>query len=163
MSRILYPCLVLAGLLPAALPGQTTSLRPGIASLHVGVGGHQGWIGAAAEVYVVPGRLSAIGGVGVLPVWGAQVAWGGAVRYYPLPAAVRHRPFVDVSWTLLRLTQDDAVSRPVKHWYGPGMMIGYSYLAHSGWTFTSGFGLARPDADGLLPLVHLALGWTWRR
>ena len=51
---------------------------------------------------------------------------------------------------------------PVKRDYGPGFSIGYSYTARSGLTVTAGAGAARAD-DSTVPVVHLGVGWTWRR
>ena len=152
------PFLLAAALLPGALRAQAKSEHPGFA-LHLGVGGHQGWIGGAAEVYVVRGRLSAWAGAGVLPVFGPITAAAAALRWYPPPMET-HRLFIDVSWTLVEVGQLDARYRTLRR-YAPGVMLGYSYLARSGLSLTAGGGVAGPPSDAV-PLVQLAVGWTWR-
>lgn len=50
--------------------------------------------------------------------------------------------------------------------YGPGVSLGYSYLTPSGFTLTAGGGVGAWDFGAdfeLVPVVHIAAGWTWRR
>jgi hypothetical protein len=156
--------LALLVLVPTALHSQEPAPRPAYA-LHAGVGGHQGWVGGAAEGYLLRGRLSAWVGAGVLPGYPATPAWALALRVYPIEIAASHRLFVDVSRTLVGLTQDQTLftASPTITYYRVGVTAGYSYVARSGVSFTAGGGVAPGHSESVVPLVHLAIGWTWRR
>ena len=156
------PFLLTAALLPGVLYGQAKSEPRPVFALHAGVGGHQGWIGGAAEFFVVPGRLSAWVGAGVLPGFGLTTATAAALRWYQ-PAMETHRLFVDASWTLVEIAQPLAGPYRTYRRYAEGVMFGYSYLGRSGLSLTAGGGVAGLiSKGGAVPLLHLAVGWTWR-
>jgi len=129
--------------------------------LYAGIGQHQGGVGGGAEAYLVPGRLSLWVGAGIWPGQVGLVATAAAVRWYPAPAPP-HRMFVDASWTLGVVTNTRRGSRTGRY-YAPGVMLGYSYLAGSGFSVAAGVGLAGPAYDEVVPLLQLAVGWTLRR
>ena len=158
-------------LAPLPLPSlaQDTLARP-VAALHLGFGGNYGWLGVGGEAYVQRGRLSVLAGLGVAPQ-GPTVAGAAGVRYYLVLGATPHRLFGDLSVSLMGLSRPTLVPRaplrrPLRRDYGPGVSIGYSYLARSGFTLTAGGGVGTRDLGSdfdLVPVVHIGAGWTWRR
>ncbi len=133
-------------LTPLPLPSlaQETLAGP-VAALHVGFGGNYGWLGVGGEAYVHRGRLSVLAGLGIAP-WGPTVAGAAGVRYYLVLGATPHRLFGDLSVSLMGLSRPTLVPgaplrRPLSRDYGPGVSIGYSYLARSGFTLTAGGGV----------------------
>jgi hypothetical protein len=92
---------------------------------------------------------------------GGTTAAAAALRWYPGPMET-HRIFADLSWTLVGVAGIPGAGSPTR-WYRPGVMIGYSYLAPSGFSVTAGAGLAAPVDEGMVPLAQVAFGWTWRR
>ncbi len=151
------------------ISAQDTLARP-VAALHLGFGGNYGWLGVGGEAYLQRGRLSVLAGLGIAP-WGPTVAGAAGVRYYLVLGATPHRLFGDLSVSLMGLSQPTLVpgalvTRPLGREYGPGVSIGYSYLARSGFTLTAGGGVGTPDLGSdfdLVPVVHIGAGWTWRR
>jgi hypothetical protein len=153
-------------LIPASGVAQAWFSQPSL-SIHVGFGNHYGWVGTAGEAYLLPGRLSAFAGIGVMPRelfndFPTTVAGAGGLRYYVPLRDSRHRAFADLSVSLLQLSRPAMIGAPVNQDYGPGFSIGYSYVAASGLTVTGGAGAGRAN-DSTVPVLHLGIGWTWRR
>ena len=153
--------LVLATLSPASLGAHGDAKLP-VFGLYAGIGQHQGGVGGAAEAYLVPGWLSLWVGAGVWPGSPGMVATAGAIRWYPVPEHP-HRMFVDLSWTLEGVSSVPENRRHNSRDHAPGVMMGYSYLAGSGFSVTAGVGMAGPTPEGVMPMLQLAAGWTWRR
>jgi hypothetical protein len=153
---------------PAA--AETTPARPRL-GLTAGVGGIHGWLGAHAEYFFRGGRLSAGAGAG-------QVSRGiddsdERVRTWAFAATIRgyltagkHRPFLEGSYSLLRLEWERGGTGAVDldRYYGPGLALGYRYTATGGFTVTTAVGAGwAVGADRLVDTFHLGLGYTWRR
>jgi hypothetical protein len=158
--------LLLWTLVPARAAPQAPPSQPSV-SIHVGFGNHYGWLGTAGEAYLLRGRVSAFAGIGIMPRelfnnFPTTLAGSGGLRYYVPLSGSRHRGFADLSVSLLEVSRALVIGAPVSHDYGPGLSIGYSYVAGSGLTVTAGAGLGRAN-DGTLPVLHLGIGWTWRR
>ena len=155
--------LVVAILLPVSLGAQGDAKLP-VFGLYAGIGQHQGGVGGAAEAYLVPGWLSLWVGAGVWPGEIGMVATAGAIRWYPIPEHP-HRMFVDLSWTLEGVYNAGARHRDGTNSreHAPGVMFGYSYLAGSGFSVVVGVGMAGPTPEGVMPMLQVAAGWTWRR
>src|SRR5918996_3214139 len=139
--------LLLATLVPGRVVPQAPPSQPSL-SVSVGVGNHYGWIGTAGEAYVVPGRLSAFAGLGIMPreLFGSfptALAGAGGLRYYVPLGGSGHRAFADLSISVLRMSRAVMIGAAVNRDYGPGLSLGYSYVAGSGLTVTAGAGLGR--------------------
>ena len=90
----------------------------------------------------------------------AVLATAAAVRWYPAPTPP-HRVFVDLSWALAGVEGNGGPRTSRDH--APGVMLGYSYLAGSGFSVAAGVGMAGPTSESMVPMLQLATGWTWRR
>lgn len=151
-------------LAPVASFAQEPPAQP-VAAIHLGAGNHYGWLGGGAEIYPVRGRLSLFAGAGIAPQ-GPTVATAGGVRYYAPLDATPHRFFGDLSVSLMRIAKPTGVGGPLTREYGVGLCFGYSHLAQSGRTLTAGAGVGASELGGdfeFLPVVQIAVGWTWRR
>ena len=155
--RVLF--LVLTTLLPGSLRAQGDEKLP-VFALYAGIGQHQGFVGGGAEAYLVPGQLSLWVGAGWPSANGLATA--GAVRWYPVPLGP-HRMFVDLSWTLNGVYSSGSRDRRVSREHAPGVMMGYNYVDGSGFSVVAGIGMAGPTPEGVMPMLQLAAGWTWRR
>ena len=150
---------VLATLSPVSLGAQSDAKLP-VFGLYAGIGQHHGGVGGGAEAYLVPGQLSLWVGAG-WPGTG-MVATAAAVRWYPAHAPP-HRMFFDVSWSLNGVESVPENRSHNSRDYAPGVMMGYSYLAGSGFSVVAGVGMAGPTPEGVMPMLQVAAGWTWRR
>ncbi len=134
----------------------------GPAALHVGVGNVFGGFGVAGES-VVRGRLSAALGIGVMYVDPTSAAVAAAVRLYT--SRNRHSPFLQLSIAPLAVTIFCANECGVERThYGPGIVLGYRYVAGSGFTLTTGAGAGWVVDEGYpLPMVQLGFGYAFKR
>jgi hypothetical protein len=125
-----------------------------------------GWFGGQAERYVARGRASVFAGVGYTPAIddgdpsGATFAAG--VRGYT--GGSRHRGFLEASVSQIDVEMRvDGVRR-----YGPGLQIGYQYVARRGFTMLVSGGVGYPrGGDEILgssatALFGFGMGYTWR-
>lgn len=143
-----------------------------------GVGNDMGWFGAQAEKYFEGGRLSIFGGLGYTPgdrgddLDNTGVTGAVGVRGYT--GGDHHRGLLEFS--VSQLVQEDLVRRNARgrlvqeggRRYGPGLAVGYQYVAGSGFTamVSGGFGVAigvedRIDTSHLSSIVNLGLGITF--
>ena len=162
MSSRAIACLLLLSLCPAPAIAQALAAQPRVAIL-TGFGNAFGGIGAAGEAYVVGGRFSVFAGLGIWPgnsTFQTFRARAAGVRFYVPLARWGHRLFGEASVSVLGIRQAAFVGAPTSHDYGPGLSVGYSYLARSGFTLTAGAGAGRVY-DTIVPLLHVGLGWTW--
>ena len=162
MSSRAIACLLLPSLCPAPAIAQALAAQPRLA-IYAGAGNPYGGIGTAGEVYIVGGRLSVFAGLGIWPGnsgFPTILARAAGVRFYVPLARSGHRLFWDASVSLLEVSQATFIGTGVSRHYGPGLSIGYSYLARSGFTLTVGAGAGRVY-DNIVPLLHVGLGWTW--
>lgn len=173
--------LMAAGLLLPAVPGaaQTSEKAPPTArdyTVAAGVGNALGWLGVRAEAYLSGDRLSAFAGLGYTPGdrldnTGATAALG--VRGYM--GGDHHRALLELS--VSQLAQESILERNAtgnlvqrgQRRYGPGLAVGYQYVADSGFTamLSGGVGVAiglddRLAASPVSPMANLALGYTFR-
>ena len=160
MCQIRLACLIIPLLHPAAVSAQD---RPGppAAALYAGLGHAFGGLGVRGEGHLLSGRLSALAGVGMLI--GGEVEnleWAASLRGYA--GSPNHRVFLDLSWTWLAGGTLAFPGSPSYTIYGAGLSVGYTYIADSGLTLTSGAGIGLPQ-DHREFLFQIGVGWTWRR
>lgn len=133
-------------------------------SLAAGAGQSFGMVGVRAELFVVADRVSILGAAGYEPdiSSGSSLTGAATVRYYVHGS--RHRIHLDASWTPLYVLGTDVF--PPEEWvvYGPGLALGYTFVAQSGLTATLGGGVAYDTREEghAWPLVQLGVGWTFR-
>lgn len=143
-------------------------------ALYAGVGNVFGWIGVNGEYFPLR-KVGAALGLGVTPLDPRPLSAAAALRIYG--SWSRNRPFLQLSFSPVLIEQVcllAAVSSgdcSVTQYTGPGIALGYSYVAPSGFTLTVGAGLARgkleqwsrPDIWTTGPIVQLGVGFTRER
>src|SRR5207247_10818667 len=87
----------------------------------------------------------------------SNVAGAASMRYYVRKEA--HRFYADVSWSLLKVYDLLVVGVPTVFDYGPGCLLGYSFISRAGLTVTVGAGLG--FRNGTTAIGQLGLGWTF--
>ena len=158
------PMMLMLGALPLRSLAQEPLSQPA-AAVYLGGGNHYGWLGGGGEAYLPGVPLSLFVGLGVAPQ-GPTVAGAAGFRYYLTVGATPHRLFGDLSVSLMGLSVPTGFGGTLRRHYGVGASLGYSYLAPSGFTLTAGGGVGALEFGAdfeLLPVVHTAVGWTWRR
>jgi hypothetical protein len=162
------PMMLMLGALPVRCLAQEPVSQPA-AAVYLGGGNHYGWLGGGGEAYLPGAPLSLFVGLGFFPgpSPGPTVAGAAGVRYYLGLDATSHRLFGDLSVSLMHLSQNmPHPLPPPDRDYGLGVCLGYSYLGPSGFTLIAGGGVGAwefgPDFE-LVPVVQIAVGWTWHR
>ena len=175
--------LALGTLLPGPLSGQLppgpvaiAAASPPRVTLLGGLGNSLGWFGIQGEAYFVTGRFSTFAGLGYTPDLEENDPTGltGAAGVRGYTGGVRHRAFVELGVSQVAVEvdlaqqQNGSIRETGRRLYGPGLQIGYQYLALRGFTamVSTGVGyiLAEPPrfASRWQPLVGLGFGYTWR-
>lgn len=173
--------LALGTMLPIPLssqppPAAVVASSPPRATLLAGLGNSLGWFGIQGEAYFVTGRLSTFAGLGYTPDLEGNDPTGltGAAGVRGYTGGVRHRAFVELGVSQVAVEVDLApqpngsIGETGRRLYGPGLQIGYQYMALRGFTamVSTGVGyiLADPPmfASRWQPLVGLGFGYTWR-
>ncbi len=150
-----------------ATPAPAAPLPPSF-SILAGIGNPMGWFGAQAERYFTNERLSLFFGLGYTPAIDSGdpkgVTVAGGFRAYT--SGQRHRVFAEASVSQIVIVQASRDARL----YGPGVQLGYQYMARRGFTadISLGFGYAIGADDVYFgsrvePIVALGFGHTWRR
>ena len=127
-----------------------------------------GWLGFQAERYFTNPRYSMFVGLGYTPAIDSGDPQGvtpaGGFRAYT--GGQRHRAFVEASVSQILLVQSERNARL----YGPGVEVGYQYMARGGFTaaVSFGFGYAVGASDlysgsRVGSIFGLGFGYTWRR
>ena len=158
------PMMLMLGALPLRSLAQEPLSQPA-AAVYLGGGNHYGWLGGGGEAYLPGVPLSLFVGLGLAPQ-GPTVAGAAGFRYYLTVGATPHRLFGDLSVSLMGLSVPTGFGGTLRRHYGVGASLGYSYLAPSGFTLTAGGGVGALEFGAdfeLIPVVHTAVGWTWRR
>ncbi len=171
-SLLLNP---LSGQAPRIPPASVVPSPPRVTLLG-GLGNALGWLGVQGEAYFATGRLSAYAGLGYTPDVepGDPSGLTGAAGLRGYTGGRRHRAFVELGISQVAVEvdrafqQNGAVREEGRRLYGPGLQIGYQYMAHRGFTamVSTGVGyiLAEPPlfASRWQPLLGLGFGYTWR-
>lgn len=183
MRHALIP-LLLSALFPLLASGQLTAPptatavapSPPRATLLGGLGNSLGWFGIQGEAYFVTGRLSTFAGLGYTPDLEGNDPTGltGAVGVRGYTGGVRHRAFAEfgVSQVAVEVDlapqQNGSIGETGRRLYGPGLQVGYQYMALRGFTAMVSTGVGYILADPPMftsrwqPLVGLGFGYTWR-
>ncbi len=144
-------------------PGSYTGV-----SAALGLGHGFGAFGLQVAVPVVVGEGLSVGpfvGAGAFPSMGeAEGHWlfaGGVLGYW----GARHRLLAEVSFApigvrVLQLHGTVVATQPA---YGPGAIIGYEFVAMTGFLIRAGIGagVTLDDEPEVLPLLSLGIGWKW--
>jgi hypothetical protein len=145
-----------------------TQQRPAV-SVAGGAGQPFGMFGVRGELFFAGGHLSVLAAAGSYPdvTVRSRLTGAASVRYYI--RGWRHRVYADASWTSLYVLSADSYPPQEHVVYGPGVSVGYVFVAQSGFAATLGGGVAYdphelgPLWDKASPLVQLGLGWTFHR
>lgn len=148
----------------APLAAQTPPL-PRAFAITAGLGNAHGWLGVQGERYFTNDRLSAFAAAGYTPELDpgdpSGLSFAAGARGYT--GGTRHRAFLEASVSQILL---ELAPEPGRR-YGPGLQVGYQYVAHGGFTgaLSFGFGYAPGVSTGgeVAALLGLGLGYTWRR
>jgi len=145
----------------------------------VGIGNSMGWYGGQVERYFLRDRLSGFGGVGYTPKQtfdepsGLTVAAG--LRAFT--SGTKHRGFVELSVSQINTISELIIEWPVTEpgdmtshgvrFYGPGLQLGYQFVADGGFTLLAsvgkGYGIGHDGYSGSFAgMIGLGLGYTWR-
>ena len=158
-------CRIAAAVVLLALVGaQAAAQSRAPVAVRAGVGNLFGGLGVVGE-FVVRGHLSAALGVGVIPKDPMSVAAAAAVRLYT--SRTRHRPFLQFSIAPLAVTYLCDVASDCwveRTHYGPGIVLGYTYVARSGFTVIMGAGAGWDAGERYpIPMAQLGFGYTFKR
>lgn len=139
-----------------------------------GVGNTMGWVGGQAERHFANSRFSIFGGLGYLPdvpgYIGVPEGWTAAAGLRGYTPGTNHRGFLELSVSQIAFEAVEATfPRPANveegdRVYGPGLSVGYQYLADGGLTFVSSAGVGYGGGStesGYHGLVSVGLGYTW--
>ncbi len=174
--------LALGSVLPVSLSGQPPPVPAAVLASHPratllgGLGNALGWLGVQGEAYFATGRLSTFAGLGYTPDVepGDPSGLTGATGLRGYTGGRRHRAFVELGISQVAVEVDRAfqqngtIREDGRRLYGPGLQLGYQYMAHRGFTamVSTGVGyiLAEPPqaASRWQPLLGLGFGYTWR-
>ena len=131
-------------------------------TLAFGLGNSLGWVGGQAEHYLAGDRMSVLGGLGYTPALDpgdpSGVTLAGALRGYT--PGQHHRGFLELS-----ISQVSTSPLTGKRLYGPGLQVGYQFVARSGFTALAswGAGLERRHGEtNAREILNLGVGYTWR-
>ena len=104
-----------------------------------------GVLGTQAEMYFGGDRLSIFGGLGYTPAFSevrlSGVAGAAGIRIFTNGA--RHRGFLELSISQVLVQWSTSVEYR-RFYYGPGIQVGYQYVALSGFTFMVSAGAGVP-------------------
>jgi hypothetical protein len=155
-------CLVvLACLPPAAVRAQERSAAP-VGVVYAGAGNAFAGVGIMGEYVVLPNRISGLAGTGLFPAGdGLLMSVAASVRGYV--GSRRHRAFVDLSWSVLSVSQNAFIGAPWMRDYGPGVLVGYSFVPSSRLVVMGGAGVGFANFGEKVAVLQLGIGWVWRR
>ncbi|MEJ2678071.1 MAG: hypothetical protein P8174_03225 [Gemmatimonadota bacterium] len=169
-ALLLFPAVSVA---QARQETQPDSVAPPRLTVTAGGGVSMGPLGAQAEWYLWPGRLSLFGGLGYTSPgkkgYPEGPTYAGGTRLYT--SGVKHRAFVALVVGQLLVSETispyPGLTLPGERQYGPALMGGYQRIADSGFTFmvALGVGYALPTRDlgsSVTPALDLGFGYTWR-
>ena len=151
---------------PPSSPGQRTVTILG------GIGSSMGGLGFQAERYFRHERFSVFGGLGYTPsydIYPSYWAVAAGARAY-ITTGKKHRALLELSVSMLSWERwtDGEVGLTRKQ-YGPGLQVGYQYMARGGFTFMGSIGLGyafgrdpRISDSPITPMIALGAGYTWR-
>ena len=151
-------------------PSASVPLGPRRATLLFGIGNAMGWLGAQGEKYVAGERWSVFAGLGYVPAFEdndpSGVAFALGARAFTKGA--RHRGFAEASVSLVGFVEYADPAIAAKKRYGPGLQLGYQYVARGGFTamVSTGLGFAietEPGVSSASWLAGIGIGYTWRR
>lgn len=168
IAAFLIPSASLRGQETDPDPEESTSSQPPARRVTalMGVGNDLGWLGGQVEAYFSGDRLSAFVGLGYTPEIDTGDPTGvtpaAGVRAYT--AGSNHRVFGEAS-----VSQISTTTPAGGRHYGPGVQVGYQYVADGWFTFFisggAGVALGVPEhisGSQVQPLVNLGAGYTWR-
>lgn len=155
-------CLVvLAYFPPAAVRAQERSAAPA-GVVYAGAGNAFGGVGIMGEYVVWPNRISGLAGTGIFPASDRLlVSVAASVRGYV--GNRHHRVFVDLSWSVLSVSRAAILGSRWIRDYGPGVLVGYSYVASSRLVLLGGAGVGFLNSGETVAVLQLGIGWVWRR
>lgn len=151
-----------------AAPEEAESSRPADRRMTVliGVGNTLGWFGGQAETYFAGDRLSALLGIGYTPEFdpGDPSGVTVAAAFRAFTAGSNHRAFAEASVSQVGTTSPDG-----GRYYGPGLQVGYQFVADGWFTLLAsggvGVALGVPEyvsGSDVNPLLNIGIGYTWR-
>jgi len=165
-SCLILGCAASAGAQDAA---PALPLRGGrVMTVIGGVGNANGWYGVQVERHVAASRLALFGGLGYTPALelgdpsGLTVA--GGVRGFT--HGVTHRGYLELSVSQIGIEAPGNAYPHGRRLYGPGVQVGYEYLARRGLTLVGSLGIGCAiglggERNPLQPMVGFGLGYTW--
>lgn len=175
MRNLLLGAVVAASLISSgslrgqeAVPEDSESSRPPDRRMTVliGVGNTLGWFGGQAETYFSGDRMSGLLGLGYTPEFepgdGSGMTVAAALRAFT--AGSNHRAFAEASISQVGTTSPDG-----GRYYGPGLQVGYQFVADGWFTLLvsggAGVALGVPEyvsGSHVNPLLNIGVGYTWR-
>lgn len=166
VAACLIPSASLGGQEPAAGTSESSGPAARQVTVLVGLGNALGWVGGQAERYFAGDRLSAFLGLGYTPRIdrGDPSGVTGAAGLRGYTAGSNHRLFGEASVSQVAVITPDGG----RH-YGPGLQVGYQYVANKWFTLLvsggAGVALGVPEeasGSNIQPLLNLGVGYTWR-
>jgi len=172
LARCRVPVAMAVTLLLVSTVPVTAQDAPRVSVL-AGIGNAFGWIGGQVEAYVAQGRVSGFAGLGFMPNVlnheGDGIA--GAVGIRGFTPGNRHRGLLEISLSALSNTVSSTFGSDVvekSRSYGPGVAIGYQFIANTGFTIlvSGGVGLddegLDPEGSRLQPTAGIGIGYSVR-